>query len=131
MDCGQDIPGSSAGTLGVVLSSAAPAILTPGALILSLGRLPDEDAGMKDAEDLQFEQANAAINKAVNKFVSEIELMFGRWKDVVAPSYIVENALWQLCTEVPKLADDGLKDIFEPETLKLLEAMDEYRDSDR
>ena len=33
---------------------------------------------MKDAEDLQFEQANAAINKAVNKFVSEIELMFGR-----------------------------------------------------
>ena len=39
--------------------------------------------------------------------------------------------LWQLCTEVPKLADDGLKDIFEPETLKLLEAMDEYRDSDR
>ena len=90
-----------------------------------------EDAGMKDAEDLQFEQANAAINKAVNKFVSEIESMFGRWQDVVAPSYIVENALWQLCTEVPKLADDGLKDIFEPETLKLLEAMDEYRDSDR
>ena len=70
---------------------------------------------MKDAEELQFEQANAAINKAVNKFVSEI----------------VENALWQLCTEVPKLVDDGLKDIFEPETLKLLEAMDEYRDSDR
>jgi hypothetical protein len=67
----------------------------------------DEDAGMKDAEDLQFEQANVAINKAVNKFVSEIESMFGRWEDVVAPSYIDE--LWQLCTEVPKLADDGLK----------------------
>ena len=81
---------------------------------------------MKDAKDLQFEQANAAINKAVNKFVSEIELMFGRWQDVVAPSYVVENALWQLCTEVPKLTDDGLKDIFEPETL-----MDEYRDSDK
>ena len=58
---------------------------------------------MKDAEELQFEQANAAINKAVNKFVSEIESMFGRWEDVVAPSYIVENALWQPCTEVPAM----------------------------
>ena len=85
---------------------------------------------MKEAEDLQFEQANAAINKAVNKFVGEIESMFRRWENVVAPSYIIENALWQLCTEVPKLADDGLKDRFEPETLKLLDAMDEYRDSD-
>ena len=56
--------------------------------------------------------------------------MFRRWENVVAPSYIIENALWQLCTEVPKLADDGLKDRFEPETLKLLDAMDEYRDSD-
>ena len=45
---------------------------------------------MKDAEELQFEQANA---------VSEIASMFGRWEDVVAPSYIVENALWQPCTE--------------------------------
>jgi hypothetical protein len=58
-----------------------------------------EDAGMKGAEELQFEQANAAINKAVNRFVSEIASMFGRWEDVVAPSYIVENALWQSCTE--------------------------------
>ena len=54
---------------------------------------------MKDAEELQFEQANAAINKAVNRFVSEIASMFGRWEDVFAPSYIVENALWQPCTE--------------------------------
>ena len=52
--------------------------------------------------------------------------MFGKW-EAVAPSYIVENVLIELCTEVPKLADH-LKDILEPGTLKLLDAMDEYRD---
>jgi hypothetical protein len=72
--------------------------LTPRALTFSLGRLPG-GCGHEDAEELQFEQANAAINKAVNRFVSEIASMFGRWEDVVAPSYIVENALWQPCTE--------------------------------
>jgi hypothetical protein len=35
--------------------------------------------------------------------------------------------LLELCTKVSKLADEA-KDIVEPETLKLLDAMDEYQD---
>ena len=52
--------------------------------------------------------------------------MFGKW-EAVAPPYIIQNMLLELCIEVSKLAHEA-KDIVEPETLKLLEAMDEYRD---
>ena len=79
---------------------------------------------MKDAEELQFEQANAAINKAVNRFVSEIASMFGRWKTSSLPPTSSRTRYGNRAQK----RDDGLKDIFEPETLKLLEAMDEYRD---
>ena len=99
--------------------------MTPRALPLRLDHLPAEDH-MSDSTDQQFDEANAAITLAVTQFVSEIDSMFGKW-EAVAPSYIVENVLIELCTEVPKLADD-LKDILEPGTLKLLDAMDEYRD---
>ena len=71
---------------------------------------------MSYSTDQQFDEANAAITLAVTQFVSEINSMFGKW-EAVAPSYIVENVLIELCTEVPKLADD-LKDILEPGTLK-------------
>ena len=37
------------------------------------------------------------------------------------------NMLLELCTKVSKLAHDA-KDIVEPETFKLLDAMDEYQD---
>ena len=52
--------------------------------------------------------------------------MLGKW-EAVAPPYIIQNMLLELCTKVSKLAD-AAKDIVEPETLKLLDAMDEYQD---
>ena len=81
---------------------------------------------MSDNIDRQFEEADAAVTQAVTRFASEIESMFGKW-EAVAPPYIIQNMLLELCTKVSKLADEA-KDIVEPETLKLLDAMDEYQD---
>ena len=81
---------------------------------------------MSDSIDRQFEEADAAVTQAVTRFASEIESMFGKW-EVVPPPYIVQNMLLELCTNVSKLAHEA-KDIVEPETLKLLDAMDEYQD---
>ena len=81
---------------------------------------------MSDSIDRQFEEADAAVTLAVTRFASEIESMFGKW-EAVAPPYIIQNVLLELCTKVSKLADEA-KDIVEPETLKLLDAMDEYKD---
>jgi hypothetical protein len=81
---------------------------------------------MSDRIDRQFDEADAAVTQAVTRFASEIQSMFGKW-EAVAPSYIIQNMLLELSTEVSKLAHEA-KDVVEPETLKLLEAMDEYRD---
>ena len=50
--------------------------------------------------------------------------MFGKW-EAVAPPYIIENMLLELCTEVSKLAHEAR---VEPETSKLLDAMNDYQD---
>ena len=77
-------------------------------------------------DDQQFEDADAAVTQAVTKFGSEIGSMFARW-EAVNPRYIMESALEELCAEVAKLTDD-LK--AGPATLKLLDAMTEYRESE-
>ena len=81
---------------------------------------------MSDGIDRQFDEADAAVTQAVTRFASEIQSMFGKW-EAVAPPYIIQNMLLELSEEVSKLAHEA-KDIVEPETLKLLDAMDEYRD---
>ena len=81
---------------------------------------------MSDSIDRQFEEADAAVTQSVTRFASEIQSMFGKW-EAVAPSYIMQNMLLELCTRVSQLAHEA-KDIVEPETLKLLDAMDEYQD---
>ena len=75
-----------------------------------------------------LKMADAAVTQAVTKFASEIGSMFARW-EAVTPRYIMESALEELCAEVAKLTDD-LKEIAGPATLKLLDAMAEYRESE-
>ena len=99
--------------------------LTPYPLTFSLGHLPAGKRVMAD-DDQQFEDADAAVTQAVTKFASEIGSMFARW-EAVNPRYIMESALEELCAEVAKLTDD-LK--AGPATLKLLDAMAEYRESE-
>jgi hypothetical protein len=77
----------------------------------------------------QVEEAAAAVSEAVTGFVSEFELMWERWEDV-APAYIIESTLDELCTELSKLADEMKTVAKGPATLKLLNAMAEYRDSE-
>jgi hypothetical protein len=80
-------------------------------------------------DDPQFEDADAAVTRAVTSFVSEIESIFGKWEDAVSPSYIVESALVELSAEVSKLTD-AFKDVVGPATSKLLDALADYRDSE-
>ena len=82
---------------------------------------------MTDATNRGFEEADAAVKRTVTAFMSQIELMFGKW-EAVTPAYIVEGALLELCEEVSELAED-IKTTVGPETQKLLKAMAEYRDS--
>ena len=55
--------------------------------------------------DRQFDKANAAIERAVATFISTIERMEGRWESV-APTYVIERVLLELCHKLAKLIDD-------------------------
>ena len=58
---------------------------------------------MSDSIERQFDEADAAVTQAVTRFASEIESMFGKW-EAIAPPYIIQNMLLELCTKVSKLA---------------------------
>jgi hypothetical protein len=79
--------------------------------------------------DQQFQAVDAAVEQAVTAFRAKIELMFGKW-EAVAPSYIVERLLLALCEEMTKLIDHpDFADRAGPETLKLSNALADYRDA--
>jgi len=79
-------------------------------------------------DEKQVQEADAAIRQAVSAFVSEFESLWGRWENV-APTYVIESALLELCTELSVLAAD-IKTVAGPATVKLLDAMAAYRDSE-
>ena len=58
-----------------------------------------------DNTERQLREADAAVDKAVADFISQIETMSGRW-DAVAPAYILESVLLALCEEMTRLIDD-------------------------
>jgi hypothetical protein len=79
-------------------------------------------------DEKQVQEADAAVTQAVSVFVSEFESMWGRWKNV-APAYVIESALLELCTELSVLAPE-IKSVARPATVKLLDALAAYRDSE-
>ena len=79
-------------------------------------------------DEKQVQEADAAVTRAVTAFVSEFESMWGRWENV-APAYVIESALLELCTELSVLAPD-IKTVAGPATVKLLDALAAYRDSE-
>ena len=84
---------------------------------------------MEDSTKRQFQEADAAVDKAVAAFISKIELMSGNW-DAVAPAYILERVLLSLCDEMTKLIDDpDLANVMGPAMLKLSDALADFRDS--
>ena len=81
----------------------------------------------------QFRAAEAAVEQAVRGFRRRLENIFdqsaGEWPGI-APSYILEAALLKLCDEMILLADDPrLVDRVGPATLKLSNALADFRDS--
>jgi hypothetical protein len=79
-------------------------------------------------DEKQVQEADAAVIQAVTAFVSEFESMWGRWENV-APAYVIESALLELCTELSVLAPE-IKTVAGPGTVKLLDALAAYRDSE-
>jgi hypothetical protein len=79
-------------------------------------------------DEKQVQEADAAIMQAVTAFVSEFESMWGRWENV-APAYVIESTLLELCTELSVLSAD-IKTVGGPATVKLLDALAAYRDSE-
>jgi hypothetical protein len=79
-------------------------------------------------DEKQAQEADAAITAAVTAFVSEFESMWGRWENV-APAYVIESTLLELCTELSVLAPD-IKTVGGPATVKLLDALAAYRNSE-
>jgi len=75
-------------------------------------------------DEKQVQEADAAITEAV----SEFESMWGRWENV-APAYVIESTLLELCTELSVLSAD-IKTAGGPATVNLLDALAAYRDSE-
>src|SRR6476620_334597 len=71
-------------------------------------------------DEKQVQAADAAVTRAVTAFVSEFESMWGRWENV-APGYVIESTLLELCTELSVRAPD-IKTVAGPGTVKLLDA---------
>ena len=79
-------------------------------------------------KDRQFLNADAAIERTVTTFFSAIDRMGGRWRDV-AYSYILEGVVLKLCEELTKRIDAEPDLALGPATLKLSNALADYRDS--
>ena len=54
----------------------------------------------------KFKRPTPPSPEAVSVFVSEFESMWGRWENV-APAYVIESALLELCTELSVLAPES------------------------
>ncbi len=89
---------------------------------------------MGKSTDRQFQEANEAVGRAVAAFRIKIEGMLencasGKWV-AVAPSYILQCTLLELCEEMSRLMDDPrLVDLLGPAGMKLSNALVDYRDS--
>ena len=80
--------------------------------------------------DREFDQANAAIERAVATFISAIERLKYRYERVAA-QYVIATMLRELCDELAKLIDDpNLADsVIGPAEMRLSNALADYRDT--
>jgi len=84
---------------------------------------------MDDNTKRQFQEADAAIDRAATAFMVKIESMPLKW-DAVSRQYIVEGVLLKLCDEMTKLIDKpALANTMGPAMTKLSNALADYRDS--
>ena len=84
-----------------------------------------------DEKPSQFDKdkADSAVARMVDAFIARIESMFGKLEPVYA-TYILERMLLILCHRITKLLHDPrFAEHMGPETMKLSNAMADYRDS--
>ena len=56
-------------------------------------------------DEKQVREADAAVTQAVTTFVSEFELMWGRWENV-APGYVIESTLLDFWPPISRPSQD-------------------------
>ena len=77
----------------------------------------------------QFDKADSAVARMVDAFMARTESMFGKLEPAYA-TYILERMLLILCHRMTRLIDNpNLAEHLGPATLKLSDAMADYRDS--
>jgi hypothetical protein len=84
-----------------------------------------------DEKRSQFDKAEAdsAVSRLVDAFMTTIEVMFGKLEPVYA-TYVLERMLLILCHRMTKLLDDPrFAEQRGSATLKLADAMADYRDA--
>jgi hypothetical protein len=82
-----------------------------------------------NSTERQFQEADAAVERAVAAFMSKIEPLSAKW-EAVARAYIVERVLLALCEGMTKLIDDpDVANNVGPATLKLSNDLADYCDA--
>jgi hypothetical protein len=82
-----------------------------------------------DEQPSQFDKADSAVARLVDAFMTRIEAMFGELEPAYA-TYILKRMLLILCHRMTRLLDDPrFAEHMGPETIKLSNAMADYRDS--
>ncbi|HYI31205.1 MAG TPA: hypothetical protein VD863_25460 [Bradyrhizobium sp.] len=84
-----------------------------------------------DEKPSQFDKdkADSAVARMVDAFMARIGSMFGKLEPVYA-TYILERMLLILCHRMARLIDNPrFADHMAPATIKLCDAMADYRDS--
>jgi hypothetical protein len=86
------------------------------------------EAALRDDDD-PFNRADAAVERAVAVLIKKIEALMAR-RGRVAPSYIAEHTLLELCAAMSRLTDEPfVRNHAGPATVKLANALADYRDS--
>jgi hypothetical protein len=82
-----------------------------------------------DKKPSQFDKADSAVARLIDAFMTQIEAMFWKLEPSYA-TYILERLLLILCHRMTKLLDDPrFAEHMRPATMKLSNAMADYRDS--
>ena len=108
------------------------AILDRAELIHALNRMNRKPVALLETGSWptknKFKRPTPPSPRPLGSSSASSKSMWGRWENV-APAYVIESALLELCTELSVLAPE-IKSVAGPATVKLLDALAAYRDSE-
>ena len=83
----------------------------------------------RDVEDIEFARANRAITKTAARIAAEIHKLLDKPFEVVSRDYRLEQLLLAVANDLAAIIDDNPMFYAGPATLKLSNALLDYRDS--